>query len=159
MYAAKYPDYVNATKYNPGPFLKLVFSRLYNGMMMDQKQRKYGDEAEKIYKFYLYGGHDSGVVPIIGALDYNITTWVSYSSMISFELFKKVGTDNYFVLLSYNGQILAPSYCDSDVNAYKLCSWSRYESWMRTVTPSQSECPGMRNVDSLEDLKRKYRQK
>eukprot|EP01084_Bolivina_argentea_P150442 262734_1 len=32
---ANYPNYINATKYNIGPLLKLIFSQLYSGMMCD----------------------------------------------------------------------------------------------------------------------------
>ena len=154
MYAAQYPNYINATKYNNGPFLKLVYSRIYGAVMSDSKNQEFDDD---VYKMYLYGGHDSGVIPIIGALGYDITEWVPYADIVAFELFKRKSNGQYFVLMSYNGEILAPSMCDCDANEYQLCSWNKFKDFMQKVTPTQSECPGMRNVPSVEKLAQMYK--
>ena len=47
------------------------------------------------------------------------------------------------VALSYDGQVLhVDQWCGERDDG--LCRWEQFSIWMKTVTPTQEECPGMR---------------
>ena len=136
LYRIKYPNYVNATKYREGPLLKWIYLQFRR---MIENARNGIDE-----KLYVYGGHHSGqIMPLLFAFGYNLTKWVPLSSVITLELFEK--SDEYFVLISYNGTPLQiPQCCIGREADYKLCEWKLFEKWMREITPTQNECPNMK---------------
>eukprot|EP01084_Bolivina_argentea_P150441 262733_1 len=144
---ANHPNYIDATKYNCGPLLASIFGEIYNGLMCDMDM--YNNVCKDNYKLFMYGGHDSGVIALLGALEVDMRTikqkWIPYASFVSFELFKNNKNHKYYVLMSYNGKLLSPSMCDCDKNEYYLCEWNKFKHFMLTITPKQYECPGMKN--------------
>jgi len=95
--------------------------------------------------FYLYSGHDTGpMMPMLGALNQYFDSWVPYASLITLELFQNKANQEYFVMASYNGNILQlPQPCDSNENQYSMCSWNKFVEYMTPMIPTDSDCPGM----------------
>lgn len=170
-YFNNYPNRINASKYQVGPWLSLIYQQLLqavsnvvdinirdnnNDNQVPRKKRTHvgkdskQEDDDSLAKFYLYSGHDDNMVAMLGALGYNVTDWVPYASLISIELFvdtTQMGhsdTGDIYVLTSYNGEILTlPEPCDCNTNEYNLCSWKLFQSFIEQMIPSKEECPGM----------------
>lgn len=132
--ANTYPDRVNGSLNRVGPLLKITMERFE--AMVESK----GNNNDL---FYLYSGHDTGpIIPMLGALGYDLEIWTPYASLITLELYEKSG--NFYVMASFNGQVLTlPSPCDSSSNEHSLCSYDKFESFMKEMIPSVDECPGL----------------
>ena len=68
-----------------------------------------------LYLLFLYVKllikHIGPIIPLLGALGYDVATWTPYASLITLELYEKDG--NYFVLASFNGEIIIFNlFCD-----------------------------------------------
>lgn len=147
-YSNFYPDRINASRYSIGPLLKIT---------MDVFDQYISTNSSSL--FYLYSGHDTGpMMPMLGALNQYVEAWVPYASLITLELFQNKSSKEYFILASYNGNILQlPQPCDCDTNEYSMCSWDKFVNYMTPMIPTDSECPGMNphNNVSVQSFSRK----
>ncbi|ETO25980.1 hypothetical protein RFI_11157, partial [Reticulomyxa filosa] len=136
-YTNFFPDRVNSSRYSIGPLLKVTMDA-FNGYFSN-------DMNNSTPLFYLYSGHDTGpMMPLLGALNQYIDVWVPYASLITLELFQSKQNQQYFVLASYNGNILQlPQPCDCNQNPYSLCSWQKFVQYITPMIPTESECPGI----------------
>eukprot|EP01084_Bolivina_argentea_P276157 471153_1 len=142
-YQGVYPDYVTATKYHIGPLLKLIYMR-FKYMIEHIEGNK--NNVPFVSKLYVYGGHDTGpIAPLLSAFEYDLTEkWIAYAANIAFELFQKKDDLSYWVLISYNGNILLLPRCENVYDG-KLCKWGKFEAWMLEVIPNGiDECPNMK---------------
>lgn len=79
-------------------------------------------EGTQAYKFILYSGHDSNILPMMAALGAPLEATPPYASNICFELYQNEGS--YSVRVRYNGEDIATA-CSG---AEKECTFEQFKS-------------------------------
>lgn len=69
------------------------------------------DDAADAFKFVIYSGHDTTIMPFLSALGVWDGEWASYASIVTMELWEAENGDHY-TRMAYNGKELILPGCD-----------------------------------------------
>eukprot|EP01056_Protomagalhaensia_sp_Gyna25_P005809 Protomagalhaensia_sp_Gyna_25__5808@NODE_857_length_2507_cov_158_233793_g677_i0_p1_GENE_NODE_857_length_2507_cov_158_233793_g677_i0NODE_857_length_2507_cov_158_233793_g677_i0_p1_ORF_typecomplete_len627_score55_96His_Phos_2/PF00328_22/3_8e30_NODE_857_length_2507_cov_158_233793_g677_i02962176 len=100
-------------------------------------------------RLVLYAGHDTSVMPFLAALGGTVFDgkWPPYASEVIIELYRGVGSSDYFFRLIYNGEVLTsaiPACSPQNDGASDLCRLSSFFTATSWATPRgvQELCVG-----------------
>merc|ERR1711988_11066 len=121
---ASYPSQSNVSRLAAGPLLQEWFGNM-----------KPAVSNSTYYKFLLYSGHGTSILPVLFALDIFNNEWVPYASTFVMELYKNK-TNAYFVRTVYNGVTQRiPTHC----NREEFCDFENFSKLMNDLAPG-NEC-------------------
>eukprot|EP00128_Syssomonas_multiformis_P010558 Colp12_sorted_trinity150504_noHs@10172 len=118
----KFPDYKTNAQSGIGFFIRDLMKPLTGAVTAEEKR-----------KFFLYGVHDTTIMPLVAAFGLLDERWAPLASMFIFELYE-VATDNgieHEVRIVYNGKAMELPFCGHRT----LCNFKDFHAYVQDLLP------------------------